>query len=693
MSEKSNSFNLTLKGNEEVQLVQLFNSFADENGHLNLSEFIYLAFDKRMISNSTPLYSMLSIFQQAAGDKPYLNKDRFFFAVNLLGRALFPDEIMPLELILTRILSEIRGDPPLFDIELKVLLSEGILRLFEQVEEGFLQILMTYNAKNISNGRRVVGIQQIKMKNLGISARNLLRYFKMKGNVLPAVISVEGLQKILEEVVPPKDMFSRKFFSYGFLLKFYDKDSKTMVLSQLEEIKGEPELRLSDLQLIFGKIAIIGLPTVEDPFERVHYFLENKLFLLSQPKLDLKYSLDLKSDSSLSSMEDPKEILKKHKETKYVKVNTIKESVDLSSLLPTTPPLPSFEELEKVFDDERVPQIPELSKTIQENPPPYALPPIQYPIKPVPASSDLKSSPKKDSKNRAETPGIKVKFASMPGAVSSISPQRPRYESFAEIRKNLNSSLFPENAKQMMSNPAIQPCLIREVFIPPPCPASIRALIESCFVYQSKGEYKSAIMSLIKARKDWLKLENSEFLKADFELFFEMSKGAVYELCKKDELALAQYFSCKVLCDRLSFNHPDRALLYCGLASALSHLGQFKLATRSFLMAKKIRERCIGGDTIETATVYNNLGVCMYNLARYQEAFAYFELSEAIFMMMLGPNHARTLTVKQNINKVKRQNLLATPDFKVLWAKQFQDPFPKSKKKKGKGKKKKGKKG
>jgi hypothetical protein len=466
-----------------------------------------------------------------------------------------------------------------------------------------------------------------------------------------------------------------------------------MVLSQLEEIKGEPELRLSDLQLIFGKIAIIGLPTVEDPFERVHYFLENKLFLLSQPKLDLKYSLDLKSDSSLSSMEDPKEILKKHKETKYVKVNTIKESVDLSSLLPTTPPLPSFEELEKVFDDERVPQIPELSKTIQENPPPYALPPIQYPIKPVPASSDLKSSPKKDSKNRAETPGIKVKFASMPGAVSSISPQRPRYESFAEIRKNLNSSLFPENAKQMMSNPAIQPCLIREVFIPPPCPASIRALIESCFVYQSKGEYKSAIMSLIKARKDWLKLENSEFLKADFELFFEMSKGAVYELCKKDELALAQYFSCKVLCDRLSFNHPDRALLYCGLASALSHLGQFKLATRSFLMAKKIRERCIGGDTIETATVYNNLGVCMYNLARYQEAFAYFELSEAIFMMMLGPNHARTLTVKQNINKVKRQNLLATPDFKVLWAKQFQDPFPKSKKKKGKGKKKKGKKG
>ena len=80
----------------------------------------------------------------------------------------------------------------------------------------------------------------------------------------------------------------------------------------------------------------------------------------------------------------------------------------------------------------------------------------------------------------------------------------------------------------------------------------------------------------------------------------------------------------------------------------------------------------------------------MYNLGRYQESFAYFELSEAIFLMMLGPHHPRTLTVKQNINKVKRQNLLTTPDFKLLWSKQMINPNPKPKKK-GKGKKKKSK--
>lgn len=697
MSEKtSNSFSLTLKGNEETQLLQLFASFADESGHMILSEFIRVCFVKRLISNQCPLHTMLNIFMQAAGDKSYLNKDRFFFAVNLLGRALYPEEIMPLELVLTRILNEIANEAslnvPLFDEDLKTLLAEGILRLFEKCEEGFFNILMTYNSKNIINGRRVVGAQQIREKNLGILPRNLIRYFKLKGEIFPSLFSIEIFQKVIEEVVPPKDLLSRKYFSYGYLIKFYDKDTKFKTLSQLEVIKGEPELRLSDLQLIFGKLALLAFTSIDDPYERVHELFESKLSLITEPRIPIKYSLDLKSDSSLSSVEDPKEILKKHIATKYAKINTVKESIDISTLITHTPHLPTLEEIEKVFDEERVPQITESPKIVQENPPPYSLPPIQYPLKTQPPVVDPKTNVKKESKNnRAETPGVKVKFAQMPGAFHSISPERPRYENFAEIRKNINSSLLPENAKQMLSNPAIQPCLIREVYMPPTCPPVIRSMIESCFVYQSKGEFKNALSTLIKSKKDWMKLENTEILKADIELFFEMSKGAIFELCKKDELALAQYFSCKYLCDRLSFNHPDRALFYCGLGSTLTHLGHFNLSTRSYLMAKKIRERCIGGDTIETATVYNNLGVCMYNLNRFQESFAYFELSEAIFMMMLGPNHARTLTTKQNICKIKRQNLLATPDFKVLWAKQFQDPYPKGKKGK-KGKKKKGKK-
>lgn len=62
----------------------------------------------------------------------------------------------------------------------------------------------------------------------------------------------------------------------------------------------------------------------------------------------------------------------------------------------------------------------------------------------------------------------------------------------------------------------------------------------------------------------------------------------------------------------------------------------------------------MGGDTVDTATVYNNLGCCMLLLERNDEANAYFELSEAILEVELGPDHERCLTVKQNRKRAKR---------------------------------------
>ena len=39
-------------------------------------------------------------------------------------------------------------------------------------------------------------------------------------------------------------------------------------------------------------------------------------------------------------------------------------------------------------------------------------------------------------------------------------------------------------------------------------------------------------------------------------------------------------------------------------------------ALRAYLKAREIREERLGGDTVDTATVYNNLGVCMHALER-----------------------------------------------------------------------------
>ncbi|OMJ83077.1 hypothetical protein SteCoe_16057 [Stentor coeruleus] len=692
MTDKATSgFTLTLKNNEEARLSQIFQSYSNDLGHMPLSDFLRLSFYKHLITNSTPMQSILNVFQQAAGEKTYLNKDRFFFAINLLSRIIFPDEIMPLDLIITKILTEY-SEPsynsiPTFDDSISILFNEGIIRMFEKAEEGFLNILMCYNSQNIANGRKVVGIQQIKNKNLGILSRNLMRFFKSKG-LFPSILSVEEFQKVLEKIVPAYDKDMKKFYTYGFLYKFYDKEMSKSELSSIETIRGEPELRLVDLELLFGKIALDYFPMIEDVAEKVMEMIENKCELISQPKIAVKYSLDLGSDFLLNDSEGLKKIhIGNHKKSAVLR--PFKENLDILALIKNPPRVPVFEEIEKMFDDERVPPFPDMVKPVQENPPPYILPPITYPIAKT-SAQDRKESPKKENKNRSETPGVKVKFVELPGRFTSNSPEKPRYESFAEMRKNLNSSIYPETAKQMLSNPAIQPCLIREVFIPPLAPETVTNIIESSFAYQANSNYHAAFSALLKAKSQWLLHEKTDLLKPDIELFFEMAKGAIFESCKKDEIALGQYFASKVIYDRLGFNNPDRALLYCGLGSVLVHLGHYKLALRSYLMAKKIRERCIGGDTIETATVYNNLGVCMFFLSRYQESFAYFELSEAIFMMMLGPHHARTLTVKQNINKVKRQNLIATPDYKVLWSKQFVDPYPK-RKKKGKGKKKKGK--
>lgn len=80
-------------------------------------------------------------------------------------------------------------------------------------------------------------------------------------------------------------------------------------------------------------------------------------------------------------------------------------------------------------------------------------------------------------------------------------------------------------------------------------------------------------------------------------------------------------------------------------------------ALRLYLKAREIREATLGGDTIDTATVYNNLGCCMMALERNEEAKAYFELSNAILECELGPEHERTLTTARNIDKVQRTDL------------------------------------
>jgi hypothetical protein len=144
----------------------------------------------------------------------------------------------------------------------------------------------------------------------------------------------------------------------------------------------------------------------------------------------------------------------------------------------------------------------------------------------------------------------------------------------------------------------------------------------------------------------------------------------------------------KALKIKLPSNHPDEAFPYCCLGSVMYHIDEPAWALRCFLKARKIREERLGGDTVDTATVYNNLGCCMFILERNQESKAYFELANAILEAELGPNHERTLTSARNALKASKTHLKIVPQYRWLWTTAVPHPAPpkgkKEKKKKGK---------
>jgi hypothetical protein len=128
------------------------------------------------------------------------------------------------------------------------------------------------------------------------------------------------------------------------------------------------------------------------------------------------------------------------------------------------------------------------------------------------------------------------------------------------------------------------------------------------------------------------------------ELYFDMSLGSIYESCNLDDISIPCYMRA-IKIDLIYGHHPDKAFPFMGLGSVMYHIDEPAWALRCFLKAREIREATLGGDCVDTATVYNNLGCCMFMLERNEEAKAYFQLSNAIFDHELGTNHERTITV------------------------------------------------
>jgi tetratricopeptide (TPR) repeat protein len=112
---------------------------------------------------------------------------------------------------------------------------------------------------------------------------------------------------------------------------------------------------------------------------------------------------------------------------------------------------------------------------------------------------------------------------------------------------------------------------------------------------------------------------------------------------------------------------PDRAskpvaevtiLVSEGNKSVLSNTkGEFSFPCRSecYFQALSISENSFGTMHPDVASIYNNIGIVYYKQSDYSKALDYLSKALAIYENILGPDHSKLQTVKDNIEDVKRK--------------------------------------
>jgi len=147
--------------------------------------------------------------------------------------------------------------------------------------------------------------------------------------------------------------------------------------------------------------------------------------------------------------------------------------------------------------------------------------------------------------------------------------------------------------------------------------------------------------------------ENLRYLAAEVHIFFLCELASLHSAIHEDEMAAQLLWGALPYSERLPSNHPDTAVVWCGIGRVTFHIGSYDIAARAMARARRIRERTIGENTVETATTYNNLACCLTSLDRPLEAVALLELASELLKVLLGCDHPRTQTAVRNFEKAR----------------------------------------
>jgi len=266
---------------------------------------------------------------------------------------------------------------------------------------------------------------------------------------------------------------------------------------------------------------------------------------------------------------------------------------------------------------------------------------------------------KKNQKEKVENP-----YDTVMGEVPNLEKSNLKYQGHEKIL-TLTHRLIKHTYKEILPNSNVYPSLLKEVLIIPPlCPQRcIESIVES-MEEQVNGRYEMAIRRLEKAQ-DYLPKDNTQ-IDWQTDLFFNLNFGSLYDILNYDVIAMKYYNECVRITEKLVGADTDTALPYCFIGELFLKLQEYNWALRSFLKAKKIREETIGGETPDTASTYNNLGVVCYYLESYLPAKGFFKLAFEIYKKILGLTHPRTLLIKSNLTKMNQLNFNKEVQFKTL---------------------------
>ena len=266
---------------------------------------------------------------------------------------------------------------------------------------------------------------------------------------------------------------------------------------------------------------------------------------------------------------------------------------------------------------------------------------------------------KKNQKEKVENP-----FDTVMGEVPNEHISNIRYLGNEKIL-TLTHRLIKHTYKEILPNSKVYPSLLKEVLIIPPlCPQKcIESIVES-MEEQVNGRFEMAVRRLERAQ-DYLPKDNSQ-IDWQTDLFFNLSFGSLYDTLNYDIMAIKYYNESIRITEKLIGADTDTALPYCFIGELFLKLEEYHWALRCFLKAKKIREETIGGETPDTASVYNNLGVVSYYLESYLPAKGFFKLAYEIYRKLLGLTHPRTLLIKSNLTKMNQLNFNREVEFKTL---------------------------